>query len=81
MIDHLDQCLDRSEKVGTIVIDLGKAFDCFDYNFLLAKLSAYDLDRHGVLFVESYLSNRFQRIKVGSCFSTFLRVTSEVHQG
>ena len=81
MIGQWHQCLDRSGKVGAILMDLSKAFDCIDHELLLAKLSAYGLDHKSLCFVKCYLNDRFQRTKVGSYFSTWLRIIKGVPQG
>jgi hypothetical protein len=81
MISRWDQCLDRSGKVGAILMDLSKAFDCIDHELLLAKLFAYGLDHKSVCLVKCYLSNRFQKTKVGSSFSTWLKIIKGVPQG
>ena len=54
-----------------------KAFDCL----LLVRLKAYGLSEDSVLLMESYLSDRFQRVKVVDTFSEWLRVVKDVPQG
>ena len=81
MIGHWHQCLDRSGKVGSILMDLSKAFDCIDHELLIAKLSAYGLDHQSLKLLKCYLSNRFQRTKVGSVFSSWLLILKGVPQG
>ena len=48
---------------------------------LLHKLSSYGI--HGNLFlrISAFLSNRFQKVKVGSSLSKFCQVNSSVSQG
>ena len=50
-------CFDKSGVVGTILMDLSKAFDCLPHDLIIAKLHAYGLD-HDSLRLISYLSNR-----------------------
>ena len=51
-----------------------KAFDCLPHRLSLAKLKASGLSEDSILLMESYLSDRFQRGKVGDTFSDWLRV-------
>ena len=45
-------------------IDLTKAFDSIFYNLLLGNLHAYGVSQGAMEFLQSYLSNRQQRVKV-----------------
>ncbi len=62
-------------------MDLSKAYDCIPHNLLIAKLEAYGLDTCGLKLVYSYLTNRKQRVKVGSACSTFQSITTGIPQG
>ena len=81
MIGHWHKCLDRSGKVGSILMDLSKAFDCIDHELLIAKLAAYGLDSRSLKLFKCYLNNRFQRTRVGSFFSSWLLILKGVPQG
>ena len=61
--------LDYGGFVGTILIDLSKAYDCISHELLVAKLECYGLDELSLKLILDYLSNRKQRIKIGSLFS------------
>ena len=61
--------LDRGEFVGSILMDLPKAYDCLPHDLLLAKLQAYVFSKESIRLFLSYLTNRTQRIKIGSTFS------------
>ena len=37
--------LDNSGFIGTIIMDLPKAYDCLPHDLLIARLGAYGLDR------------------------------------
>ena len=62
-------------------MDLSKAFDSMDHKLLLAKLSAYGLDKESLHLLKCYLSNRYQRTKVGSFYSEWLKIILGVPQG
>ena len=51
-------------------MDLSKAaFDCLQYDLLLAKLNAYGFDYKSLKLILSFLSNRKYRTKINSSFS------------
>ena len=49
-----------------LLIDLSKAFDCLPYSLTVAKLRAYGLSFEATTLLADYLSNRVQRVKIGS---------------
>ena len=61
--------------------DLSKAFDCLDYESLLAKLNAYGFNRSALLFAQSYLDSRKQRVRVNGSFSMWTKTSLSVPQG
>ena len=63
--------LDSSGIVGTILMDLSKAYDCLPHNLTIAKLEAYGLDTNILRFIFDYLSCRKQRTKMGSSYSSW----------
>ena len=62
-------------------MDLSKAYECIPHDLLIAKLDAYGLDTCALKLVYSYLTNRKQRVKVGSAYSTFQNISTGVPQG
>ena len=71
-----------SKKViGSIAIDLSKAFDSICHNLLLAKLRTYGVGEEAIDFLDSYLSGRKQRVKIEGVFSDWLPVYCGVPQG
>ena len=61
-------------------MDLSKADDCLPHDFLLAKLSAYVFDESTITLIANYLSNRYQRVKIESTFSSYLEILRRVQQ-
>ena len=62
-------------------MDLSKAYDCLPHDLLLAKLSAYGFDESAITLIAKYLSKRYQRVKIGCTFSSYLEILRGVLQG
>ena len=71
----------RKGFCAAVLTDLSKAFDCICHDLLIAKLNAPGLERNAQKLVYDYLSNRSQKTKVGSSFSTYLDFVYGVPQG
>ena len=52
-------------------MDLSKAFDTLNHELMIAKLSAYGLDKTSLKIILSYFDNRWQRTKIGTTFSSW----------
>ena len=61
--------LDKSGFVGTILMDLSKAYDCLPHDLLVAKFEAYGIGKTDLNLIHNYLSNRKQRTKINSSYS------------
>ena len=71
-----------SEKViAAVAIDLSKAFDCLPHDLILEKLKFYGMNNNSVSLLQSYLSSRYQRVKLGQTFSTWMGLSAGVPQG
>ena len=73
--------LDNSGNVGTILMDLSKAYDCIPHDLLIAKLEAYGLDKISLNILFDYLNNRKQRTKIGCSFSSWHDIITGIPQG
>ena len=62
-------------------MDLSKAYDCVNHDLIIAKLEAYGVGENSLRLIQNYLSQRQQRIKVGSSFSEWLEIIFGVPQG
>lgn len=78
-----EMCDSRTKKyVGVLFLDLSKAFDCVNHNLLLSMLSRFGLDENSVRLIQSYLSNRMQRVKLSqSVISDIQEIFCGVPQG
>ena len=81
MIEKWKANLDNGNKIAVLIMDLSKAFDTLEHSLLLSKLKAYGFDERSLIFLKSYLSDRFQRCKVGNDFSDWLETKTGVPQG
>ena len=81
MVEKLPKTLDEGGQTGAVLTDLSKAFDCVDHNLLIAKINAFGFEKRSLEFTHSYFTNRKQRTKVDSPFSSWERLFSGVPQG
>ena len=73
--------IDRNEVVGAVFLDLRKAFDSINHNLLLHKLHVYGVRGEELLWFQSYLSDRRQRVLAGSVMSSGQPISHGVPQG
>ena len=81
LIENWKTSLDKKGYTGSILMDLSKAFDTLNHDLLLAKLHAYGFDKNALRMINSYLSDRWQRIKINTAFSTWSQLLLGVPQG
>lgn len=79
--EYLLDALEGGYQVDVIYTDFSKAFDSVNHQALCFKMSGIGL--HGVFltWLESYLSNRLQIVKINNHLSFAINVTSGVPQG
>ena len=81
LIEDSKAYLDKGMLVGFLMQDLSKAFDCLPHGLLIAKLNAYGVSNSACELVANYLSNRQQRVKIGSSRSKWNDLEKGVPQG
>ena len=64
LIEDWKGALDKNSVVGTVIMDLSKAFHLIPHDLFLAKLSAYGISTHSLNLRKSYLTNRRQRVRI-----------------
>ena len=80
-IEDLKFALDKCHKIGTVYMDLSKAFDCLPHGLLIAKLHAYGLSEAACETMFDYLKDRKQRVKILNHRSSWKELTKGVPQG
>ena len=81
MIENWIKSLDNGGIFAAILMDLSKAFDTINHELLSAKLHAYGFEKSALSIVSDYLSDRWQRVKIDSSFSSWTQLISGVPQG
>ena len=66
MIEKWKHGLDTSEKFGTTLMDLSKAFETLYHNLLFDKLNGYGFSFNAIKFVQRYLLERSQTVNVNN---------------
>ena len=64
-----------------IFTDFTKAFDKVNHSILINKLHILGFESNILSWMSSYLTNRFQVVKIGTTYSKKFRVLSGVPQG
>ena len=81
MLEKWKRCIDRKGSCGALMTDLSKAFDCLSHELLIAKLSAYGFSRASLKLINSYFSDRYQRVRINSQFSPWSQIKNGAPQG
>ena len=81
LIEKWKQIIDNKGCGAAILMDPSKAFDTNNYELLIAKLHAYGFTRKSFLIILSYLSERWQHVKIDSSFSCWSKLTQGVPHG
>ena len=63
------------------VLDLEKAFDKVPHRRLISKLHSYQVNNEIILWIESFLIGRKQRVKIDEVMSEWSDVLSGIPQG
>ena len=74
------RCIDKGGVTAMVLMDLSKAYDSLPHDLLLAKLDAYGVGINSLKLMYSYLTDRKQRVKVGTSFSTWKSLSKGVPQ-
>ena len=80
-LNYFTKKVDERSNVDALYIDVSKAFDSISHNKLIYKLKKYGFGGIFLLWIENFLTNRPQRVKINSELSPMHISTSGVPQG
>ena len=81
MLEKWKRSVDNRKAFGALLTDLSKAFDCLDHEILIAKLNACGFSLTASKLIHDCLSNRKQRTKINSSYSSWHEIIFGVPQG
>ena len=81
LIEKWKICLDQKGYAGAVLMNLSKAFDTIKHELLITKLHAYGFSKDASEIIFNYLSDRFQRVKINTIFSSWTELIQGVPQG
>ncbi len=81
ILENWTKSLDEGGFIDVIYTDFQKAFDTVPHRRLLGKLHSYGINEGIIKWVESFLSNRKQRVNINGSSSSWQNVLSGVPQG
>lgn len=81
LISEILNAWENSHDAIGVFCDLSKAFDCVHHEILIKKLQHYGIGKKALNLMESYLSDRIQKVNVNGAISQGSSVTMGVPQG
>ena len=63
-----------------VLMDLSKTYDCLPHDLLIAKRKAYGFGIYSLKLIYNYLTEREQRVKIGTAFSSWKQYQKEFHR-
>ena len=81
VLDDWTEALDARLPIDVIYTDFQKAFDSVPHDGLLTKLSSAGISSKLLSWIQSFLTNRQQRVKIKGSTSHWAKVLSGVPQG
>ena len=80
MLEKFTKALDKGWDYAALLTDLSKASGCILHDLIIAKIHAYDFDMPSLKLMNSYLTNRHQRIKINNSYSLWKLIKYESHK-
>ena len=81
MIKKFKKSLDQGGEYAALLTDLSEAFHCLPHDLIIAKLHVYGFDKASLRLIHSYLTDRYQRVKINNSYSLWSLIKHGVPQG
>ena len=79
--DRILTAIDQKKTSAVVLLDMSRAFDSVNHDILLKKLQDIGLSPSTILWFKSYLSNRYQAVRINTALSEPLLMRYGVPQG
>ena len=80
-LEDWSKMMEEGSSVDILYLDFKKAFDAVPHKRLLEKIQAYGIRGKVLMWIESFLTERKQRVVINGESSPWLEVTSGIPQG
>ena len=80
VIEKFKKSLDQGGEYTSLLTDLSKALDFLPHDLIIAQLHAYGFDKASLRFIHSYLTDRYQRVKINNSYSLWILIKHGVPQ-
>ena len=81
VIEKFKKSLDQGGQYAVLLTNLSKAFDCLPRDLTIAKLHVYGFSKASLRLMHSYLTDRYQRVKINNSYSLWSFIKHGVPQG
>jgi len=81
VMEDITAILEDGSPIDIVYLDFKKAFDSVPHQRLLLKLKSYGIGGCVIDWLEGFLSERTQRVRVGQAYSPSAKVLSGIPQG
>lgn len=81
ILDNIVRDIDKKNISVLVLLDFSRAFDTINHDLLCAKLRYYGFSDNAAKLINSYLSNRYQKVVIGGSSSSLCPIKSGVPQG
>ena len=79
--ENIRKDLNDNQSTAAAFLDLSKAFDSMSHEILLEKLHYLNFDEKAIKMIKSFLTGRYQTVKLSTCSSDWIQLYQGVPQG